>query len=81
MDTLAEQVQEKIQEAFWDKLKMDFVDEKWDGKHFYLEIISEKFEWLGRIQRSQLVYSTLDDFMRTWAIHALRMKTKTPNEL
>lgn len=80
MDSLTLQVQEKIQETFWSDIKMDFVDEKWDGKHFYLDIISDKFEGLSRIQRSRLVYQALDDFMKTWYIHALRMQTKTPNE-
>lgn len=79
MDVLQMQVLETIKSTFWDSVKMDFHDEKWDGKHFYLDITSEKFIWKTRIQQSQLVYSALDDFMKTWSIHALRMKCRVPN--
>jgi len=79
MDTLQQQVLNKIQDVFWDEVTMDFHDEKWDGKHFYLEITSEKFIWKSRIEQSRLVYEALDEFMKTWSIHALRMKCNTPN--
>ncbi len=78
MTTLQKQVLENLQKAFWDDIAMDFHDEKWDGKHFYLEITSDKFIWKNRIQQSQLVYKALDEFMKTWNIHALRMKCNTP---
>jgi len=58
---------------------MDFHDEKWDGKHFYVDITSEKFIWKTRIEQSKLVYECLDEFMQTGSIHALRMKCRTPS--
>lgn len=60
---------------------MDFHDEKGDGKHFYVDITSEKFVWKTRIEQSRMVYIALDDFMKTWSIHALRMKCRTPNNI
>lgn len=78
MQTLQQQVLEKIKQEFWENVQMNFHDEKGDGKHFYLDITSEKFIWKSRIKQSQLVYSTLDEFMQTWAIHALRMKCRVP---
>lgn len=75
---LEQQVLEKIQQDFWDSVQMDFHDEKWDGKHFYVDITSDKFVWLSRIEQSKLVYSCLDEFMQTWSIHALRMKCRVP---
>jgi acid stress-induced BolA-like protein IbaG/YrbA len=62
-------------------VEIDFHDEKGDGKHFYLYIISEIFTWKSRIVRSQEVYKLLDDLLETGSIHALRMKLKTPDEL
>ena len=75
---LIAQVTQKLQDFFVNEIEIDFHDEKWDGKHFFLEITSEKFIGRTRVEQSQLVYSVLDEFMKTWYIHALRMKCRVP---
>lgn len=50
-----------------------------DGTHFEAVVVSEEFTGKSRIQRHQLVYQTLGDRMRN-EIHALSMKTFTPQE-
>ncbi len=50
-----------------------------DGQHFEAVIVSEAFAGKNRVQRHQLVYQTLGDRMRA-EIHALSMKTYTPQE-
>lgn len=80
MNSLIQEVENRIKNEFGDSLKMQFIDEKGDGKHFYLDIVSDKFEWLSRIQRSRKVHSILDDLLKTDSIHALRLKLKTPGE-
>jgi len=50
-----------------------------DGQHFEAVIVSEAFVGKSRIQRHQTVYQTLGDRMRE-EIHALSMKTYTPQE-
>lgn len=50
-----------------------------DGTHFEAVIVSEAFTGKSRVQRHQLVYQTLGDRMRA-EIHALSMKTYTPQE-
>jgi len=50
-----------------------------DGTHFEAVIVSEAFAGKNRVQRHQLVYQTLGDRMRA-EIHALSMKTYTPQE-
>lgn len=50
-----------------------------DGQHFEAVIVSEAFAGKNRVQRHQLVYQTLGDRMRA-EIHALSMKTFTPQE-
>lgn len=79
MENLQQQVLEKIRAVFWSAVSMDFHDEKWDGKHFYVDITSEKFIWKSRIEQSKMVYAALDEFMQTGSIHALRMKCRTPD--
>ena len=50
-----------------------------DGQHFEALIVSDEFAGLNRVQRHQRVYQTLGDRMRE-EIHALSMKTLTPEE-
>jgi acid stress-induced BolA-like protein IbaG/YrbA len=50
-----------------------------DGQHFTAVIVSPAFAGKRLIQRHQLVYAALGDRMRE-EIHALSMKTLTPEE-
>ena len=50
-----------------------------DGQHFEAIVVSNEFEGKNRVQRHQLVFKTLGDRMRE-EIHALSMKTFTPQE-
>ena len=50
-----------------------------DGQHFNAVIVSNAFTGKRLIQRHQLVYAALGDRMRE-EIHALSMKTLTPEE-
>ncbi|MQA22755.1 MULTISPECIES: BolA family protein [Telluria group] len=50
-----------------------------DGQHFQAIIVSPAFVGKRLIQRHQIVYAALGDRMRE-EIHALSMKTLTPDE-
>ena len=50
-----------------------------DGHHFEAVVVSEAFAGKNRVQRHQLVYQTLGDRMQS-EVHALSMKTYTPQE-
>ncbi len=50
-----------------------------DGQHFEAVVVSKEFAGKSRVQRHQRVYQTLGDRMRA-EIHALSMKTFTPEE-
>ena len=50
-----------------------------DGHHFEAVIINSDFEGKSLIQRHQMVYGALGDKMKV-EIHALSMKTLTPQE-
>ncbi len=50
-----------------------------DGQHFEALVVSNAFAGKSRVQRHQLVYAALGDRMRE-EIHALSMKTLTPEE-
>jgi len=50
-----------------------------DGQHFEAIVVSDEFAGLSRIQRQQRVNKSLGDRI-TGDIHALSMKTFTPQE-
>ena len=51
-----------------------------DGRHWYATIVSAEFAGKRLIQRHQKVYATLGAKMHTDEVHALSMKTFTPDE-
>ena len=51
-----------------------------DGQHFEAVIVCTQFAGKSLVQRHQMVYSVLGDRMKS-DIHALSMKTLTPDEL
>ena len=51
-----------------------------DGRHFNAIVISTMFAGKSRIEKQQLVYATLGDRIATGVIHAISIKTFTPEE-
>ena len=51
-----------------------------DGRHFEAVVISPQFQDKTRVQQHRLVYQTLGDRMQTDQIHALALKTYTPED-
>lgn len=60
--------------------QLSFQDDRGDGHHFSLTVISDKFTGMNRLERHRLVQKILSDFIQTDKIHALRMRLKTYNE-
>ena len=60
-------------------LACDQIEVDGDGQHFQALIVSAAFAGKSRVQRHQLVYGVLGERMRE-EIHALSMKTLTPDE-
>ncbi|ODV85715.1 hypothetical protein CANARDRAFT_198060 [[Candida] arabinofermentans NRRL YB-2248] len=48
--------------------------------HFRLTIVSDAFKGLGLPARHRLIYKLLDDEIKIHGVHALQLKTKTPDE-
>ncbi|MHB1947830.1 MAG: BolA family protein [Gammaproteobacteria bacterium] len=51
-----------------------------DGRHFTAIVISPEFAGKSRVQKQQLVYATLGNRIADGTIHALSIKTFTPEE-
>lgn len=70
---------ESIQQGIAQNMATDYLKVAGDGQHFEAIVVSDAFAGKSRIQRHQLVYQTLGERMRG-EIHALSMKTYTPEE-
>lgn len=51
-----------------------------DGRHFEAVVVSGEFLGMSRIQRHQRVNQTLKPYLDTGELHALSLKTYTPEE-
>jgi acid stress-induced BolA-like protein IbaG/YrbA len=70
---------EKVRSYILENLHCDHVSVEGDGAHFDAVIVSADFRGKSRVQQHQVVYRALGDRMRE-EIHALSMKTYTPEE-
>jgi acid stress-induced BolA-like protein IbaG/YrbA len=71
---------DSIQAAIAQGLDCERLEVDGDGHHWNALIVSQRFAGLARIDRHRLVYAALGDRMRQ-EIHALSMRTVTPDEL
>ena len=76
---MADPTPAQIREYIERGLASQHLEVEGDGRHFFATIVSSEFEGLSRIQRHQRVYAALGERMRE-EIHALSMKTQTPQE-
>lgn len=51
-----------------------------EGNKLMLLIVSNAFEGLNRVKRQQMVYGILNDLIASGEIHAVSMRTLTPDE-
>ncbi|MCK7595924.1 BolA/IbaG family iron-sulfur metabolism protein [Microbulbifer sp. CAU 1566] len=56
------------------------VEVAFEGSHLQLTVISEAFAGLSRLKKQQLVYGALADKIADGSLHAVQMKTLTPEE-
>lgn len=70
---------ENIQQYIEQGMPCEFVRVTGDGQHFEAIIVSAEFRGKNRVQQHQIVYRALGDRMKA-EIHALSMKTLTPEE-
>jgi acid stress-induced BolA-like protein IbaG/YrbA len=72
-----QQVEEMIKAAMPDA-QVQVQDLTGGGDHYQVVVVSSQFEGKGRVQQHQLVYGSLNQAMSSEAIHALALKTYTP---
>ncbi len=51
-----------------------------EGNHLHIRVVSHTFSGLNAVKRQQLVYASLNRFIESGEVHAVHMKTLTPDE-
>jgi acid stress-induced BolA-like protein IbaG/YrbA len=69
-----QQVKTMIQEQFPEAQ----IEVSGDGEHFEAVIVSPEFEGKSKVKQHQMVYAAVNDAMASEVIHALSLKTYTP---
>lgn len=70
----------EVKQLLESELNNCHVDAEGEGCNFQLAIVSSDFEGLSTVKRQQLVYSHLQEAIASGAIHAVTMKTYTPEQ-
>ncbi|MBO3704955.1 MAG: BolA/IbaG family iron-sulfur metabolism protein [Candidatus Accumulibacter sp.] len=71
---------ERVHQLIADGLPCEHLQVSGDGHHFEALIVSERFVGRNRVQRQQLVNQVLQQHFDSGELHALSMKTQTPEE-
>lgn len=87
--TYAERIEEKLREALAPSrltIRDDSHRHKGHGgyreggeTHFHVEIVSQVFEGMGRVERQRRVYQVLSEELQE-RVHALELVTRSPSE-
>ncbi len=75
-----EMIRRRIGEALPAGSHVEVVDTTGTGDHFEARVVSEAFVGKGMVQQHQLVYAPLQDLLKTGELHALALKTYSPEQ-
>jgi acid stress-induced BolA-like protein IbaG/YrbA len=71
---------ERIKTLIADGLPCETLRVEGDGQHFEAMIVSAHFAGKSRVQRQQMINAPLRPYFDSGELHALSMKTLTPEE-
>ena len=71
---------EQVKKLIADGLSCEELQVLGDGEHFEALVVSSLFAGKSRVQRQQLVNAVLRSYFDSGELHALSMKTVTPEE-
>ena len=71
---------EQVRKLIADGLSCEELQVQGDGEHFEALVVCSLFAGKSRVQRQQLVNAVLRSYFDSGELHALSMKTVTPEE-
>ncbi len=69
-----------IQKLLQEKLQVQELHVKGEGSHFEVIAVDATFDDMSRVKRQQFIYAPLMEYIQRNDIHALSIKTFTPEE-
>ena len=69
-----------VEKLIRDKLENIEVKVETDGSHYQVTAIGEVFAGMGAVKKQQLIYGCLNQHIMDGTIHAVIIKTYTPEE-
>lgn len=75
----AEDIAERIRAAI-EGAEVEVVDVKGTGDHFDARVISAAFVGRSMVEQHQMVYAPLQAWLKTGELHALALKTYSPEQ-
>ena len=77
---MSEHINTWIEQVLTEQLAAEAVLVGGDGRHFEITVVSSHFEGQRPVKKQQLVYAVLNEKIADGTIHAVMMKTLTPDE-
>ncbi len=71
---------EEVIEILQSALSLQELKVKSEGTHYQIIAVDERFAQMSRVKRQQLVYSPLSEKISDGTIHAVSIKTFTPDQ-
>lgn len=72
-------IEQRIREALTDA-EVEVRDTTGTGDHFEARVVTDAFQGKSMVEQHQLVYAPLKDLLATGELHALALKTYTPEQ-
>lgn len=69
-----------VEEILENSLPECEVSVKVDSGHYFINVIGDMFAGMSRVKKQQTVYGVLNEHIASGAMHALHIKTYTPDE-
>jgi len=69
---------DQVKKTLNDELELDEVIVKSDGSHYQITAVGACFEGLSRVKQQQMVYKPLSANIADGSMHAVSIKTYTP---
>jgi len=71
---------EAVKNLLQERIATEHVEVEGDGRHFNVLVVSGEFAGLSPVKKQQVVYAALNSEIASGDIHAVNMKTLTPEE-
>lgn len=71
---------QEIKSLIESSMSTQLVETEAEGSHVKITVVSKDFDGLNTLKRQQKIYALLQDAISSGAIHAVHMKTFTPDQ-